>query len=405
MKKIIWTFVALVLVFSMCMAIPVSAWDWTWTGTNESAVKPDSYDFSFAIVGDTQILSTLDAQTHETISNWGYSYANHLNKGYIPGIYNWIAGNIEAKNIAHVFALGDITQNRNGADGKVNGRKEFELAKAGWSVLNGKVSYSHVRGNHDHIELYDEFICRDETYMSQFDGYYSNGSNVGRSTYKTLDVGDAKFLLLALDFGANDDVLNWACGVVEQHPDRKVIISTHGYVYNGSRRSSKAGGDWIGDGGTNGGEEIWNGLVRKYENIFMVLCGHYAVDAPFVVRRPKGDHGNTVYEVMINPQEYDMQKAPVGMVAMLYFKEDLSRCSVEYYSTIKDEYCKLNTSTWIFEYEAKTTTAATTAAPETTAATTAAEEKSGCKSLIFMPALPISAGCAAFALRKKKKVK
>ena len=401
MKKIIWTIVSVILVASMLMSIPASAaWTWTWTKTNQVAPDKDKYAFSFALVGDTQTLSTLDAGTHKTME-WGYSTTEHINKGYMSTIYTWIANNVEEKKIAHVFGLGDITQNRNTAEGK----KEFEAAKQAWSVLNGKVPYSLVRGNHDSMPFYQQYVCDDE-YIAQFDGVYKSGTNVGRSTYKKLEIEGMKFLLLSLDFGANDAVLNWACDVVEAHPDHKVIVSTHGYLADKTRRTSAEKNDYISstDGGYNLGEAIWQKLVKKYDNMLMVLCGHMYAD-PMAMRTVKGDNGNTVYEIMFNPQDYDEWKEPSGMVAMLYFSKDGKNCWLEHYSTIKDQYCKLNTVRIPFATPLlpETTSPATTVVPDTTAPETTAEAKSdGCGALIFMPALPVSIGCTAFALRKRK---
>ena len=112
---------------------------------------------------------------------------------------------------------------------------------------------------------------------------------------------------------------------------------------------------------------------------------------------------------MFNPQDYDEWKEPSGTVAMMYFSNDGKNCWLEYYSTIKDEYCKLSTvrlpfaTPLVAETEAPATTVAppeTTVAPETT---TAEEKSGGCKGMMFMPALPVSVGCTAFAMRKRKK--
>ena len=145
----------------------------------------------------------------------------------------------------------------------------------------------------------------------------------------------------------------------------------------------------------------------------MVLCGHEWAN-PIALRTVEGNQGNTVYEIMINPQEYDMQNAPSGMVAMMYFSNDGTKCWLEYYSTVTDFYCKLDTTELPFDKTliAQTLPPQTTSAPETTTVpeTTATpdvteDSKSGCGALIFMPALPISVGCTAFALRKKRKIK
>ena len=393
MKKLFLTFISLILVLSMLMTLPTSAVSWNWSKKNKFAPSDDEYAFSFALVGDTQILATLDADTADTISSWKYETENYVNKGYIPTIYNWIADNVEEKKIAYVFGLGDITQNYS----KEVAKKEWEAIDRAWTCLDGKVPYSLVRGNHDGVNYYSQYVCTDK-YLSQFDGIYSNGTTTDKSAYKKLDIAGMKFLLISLDFEPDDKVIDWAESLIRKNYDRKVIISTHGYLRTQEERSSF-------------GEKLWNDLVKKYKNIIMVFCGHEWAN-PIALRNVKGNQGNTVYEIMVNPQEYDMQNAPSGMVSMLYFSNDGTKCWMEYYSTVTDFYCKLDTTELPFDktliaqtLPPKTTAApATTAVPDTTAPATTEEAKSGgCGALIFMPALPISVGCTTFALRKKKK--
>ena len=395
MKKFACAFVSLILVLSMLMAIPASAVSWGWSKKNKFAPSNDEYAFSFACVGDTQILATLDANTADTISSWKYETENYLNKGYIPNIYNWIADNVEEKKIAYVFGLGDITQNYSNEVAK----KEWEAIDRAWTCLDGKVPYSLVRGNHDGVNYYAENVCTKE-YLAQFDGIYSNGKATDKSTYKKLDIAGMKFLLISLDFEPDENVIKWAESLIRKNYDRKVIISTHGYLRTQEERSSF-------------GDTLWNSLVKKYKNIIMVLCGHEWAN-PIALRTVEGNQGNTVYEIMINPQEYDMQNAPSGMVAMMYFSNDGTKCWMEYYSTVTDFYCKLDTTELPFDktliaqtLPPKTTSAPeTTTVPETTATPDVTEDsKSGCGALIFIPALPISVGCTAFALRKKRKIK
>lgn len=417
MKKYVFIFVSLVLTLSMLLSIPTSA---AWTFDDKYNQAPESFGYSFVFVGDTQTLAMLDADTTRgstsgaiAPSDWKYDITNHIGKGYMAQMYDWIVANKDEKKIAHVFGLGDITQNRNTPEGV----KEWVVAKDAWSRMDGKVSYSMVRGNHDNASLYTQYLNYD-AYVNQFDGVYTSGKNTARSTYKLLDVGVDKYLLVSLDFGPDTRVMKWAEDIIKAHPDRRVIITTHGYLMDQSRRTSKEKGDWVSetDNGYSWGEDLWNQIVRKYENVFMVVCGHCTAN-PVAFRNVKGDAGNTVFEVMFNPQGYDMFNRPSGMVGIMYFAEDGASLTLEYYSTIQDEYCnpgviKKRITTLVADPSALTTTATETTAtpseetssPDTTAA---GGDNSGvgggCGAVVFMPALPIAAGTAAIALHKKKK--
>ena len=415
MKRYLIALVSLILTFSMLFAIPTSA---AWTFDDKYNQAPESFAYSFVFVGDTQSLAMLDAGTvtgsssgQIALSNWGYDTKNHIGKGYMAQIYDWIVANKDEKKIAHVFGLGDITQNRNTPEGL----REWEVAKEAWSRMDGKVSYSMVRGNHDNSSFYTQYLNYD-AYVNQFDGVYTSGKNTARSTYKLLDVGVDKYLLISLDFGPDTRVMNWAEELVKAHPDRRVIITTHGYLLDQTRRTSKEKGDWVSttDNGYSWGEDLWNQIVRKYENVFMVVCGHCTAN-PVAFRTVKGDAGNSVFEVMFNPQGYDMYTRPAGMVGIMYFAEDGASMTVEYYSTIQDEYCnpgfiKKRITTLVADPSAVTTSVSeTTAAPDatdlsddTSAATTAASS-GGCGAIVLAPALPVSVGVSAFAFRKRKK--
>ena len=114
-------------------------------------------------------------------------------------------------------------------------------------------------------------------------------------------------MLVTLDFGPTNDVLEWANGVVEAHPYHNVIITTHGYMdSNGLLLRSSNTGSITQHGGYNEGVDIWEKLVSKHANIVMVLCGH--VNAEEVkVNRMIGDHGNVVTQLLINTHFHQLR--------------------------------------------------------------------------------------------------
>lgn len=282
---------------------------------NESELAP--YEYSFAVVGDTQSLTR--------------SYTADF-----PKIYDWLLANKDSKKIAHVFGLGDIT------DGDTDA--EWALAKTNISKLNGEIPYSLIRGNHDSPEKMDQYFAN-EAYMSQFGGFYDDGDD---STYegktanswRTFTVGGTDYLFLTLDFMRDivgednglpntklsvekqNEIIAWAKEIIDAHPEHKVIISTHNYVQaNGSITQSHA---------------IESELVAKCPNVYMVLGGHIISDT-IVVNKTTYDAGHTVTSFLVDPQQSDLNYGALGMVAMLYFHADGS-VSVQYYSTVRNQY-------------------------------------------------------------------
>ena len=292
----------------------------TWFDGEEVSID---YAYSFAVVGDTQFLCE--------------SYHDKM-----EAIYDWIVDNKDERRIAQVFGLGDITE---GVWDVSNSDAEWIRAKEYISKLDGVVPYSLIRGNHDQISYFEKYFAN-STYMSQFDGFM-NGDDICNS-YKLFRVGSTDYMLLTLDYGASDDVLAWANEVVASHPSHKVIITTHAYLYRDGTTLS------IGDMALpsdhsdadsnpmriyNDGQQMWEKLVSKHPNILLVLSGHDPSDN-VVTLQSKGDHGNVVTQMLIDPQGMDSDMGGAGMLCMLYFTADGSEMEVEWYSPSKGQYYK-----------------------------------------------------------------
>ena len=313
-------------------------------------------DYAFAVFGDTQRMTE--------------DYPNLL-----APMYQWVVDNKDSKNIVYSLGLGDITDD-NGYDKKyskdadgnwvldANGTyTEWDIAEAAISVLNGHVPYSLVRGNHDIMRSYDYFNdhFKDiEFFTSQFEGenggkYTDTGAkdpvtkaavsyaNTWRTFTVTVDGVDVNYLFLNLDYGASDEVLDWAGSVISQdkYKNHKVIVSTHCYLYADGTTDDTGDGtppsimrDFM-----NNGDDMWDEFVVKHPNIEMVLSGHVSSDHILVTRSNAYIDGvvNTVTEMLINPQAIDYRMRS-GLIAMFYFDVSENKVAFEYYSPTRDAY-------------------------------------------------------------------
>jgi hypothetical protein len=150
-------------------------------------------------------------------------------------------------------------------------------------------------------------------------------------------VGTIQYLFLNLDYGPSDEVLEWACKVVEDHPQHNVIITTHAYIL-GSGKFISAQNHTVAPtltGGYNDGPEIWDKLVKKYANIVMVVCGHIQTRPQIVAYEVEGDNGNKIQHVLVNPSDVDEFEGSSGLVALFHFSADGKTVQVENYATIK----------------------------------------------------------------------
>lgn len=268
---------------------------------------PKDFSYSFAVVGDTQIINK-----------------NHPK--YMVTLYDWIVDNASDNKLKFVFGLGDITD--------ANTHAEWALAKAVTQKLDGIVPYSLVRGNHDGVASFNQYFPYSE-FSSRLSGSYDN---TVMNSYQFFTVNGIKYLVFTLDYGASDNVLNWAGGIIEKNPDCNVIITTHAYLYrDGTTLDENDVCPPSVSGGYNNGDDMWDKLIKKHENIVLVLSGHDPCDN-VVLTQTKGENGNVVSQLLIDPQGTDSALGGTGLVAMLYFSQDGKTVDVRYYSTAKNMY-------------------------------------------------------------------
>ena len=285
--------------------------DWWLEPSEVEPVK--NYAYSLCLVGDTQIEAHYDTEK--------FTY-----------IYDWIVENAKSQKIAYVIGLGDIVDK--------NPPEEWALVNQHVHKMDGVVPYSLVRGNHDWIPLYNEAFCTDQ-YLSTCGGIFEEGHI--ENSWRTFRAEKTDFLLLTLEYGPRNDVLEWAAEVIEQHPKHKVIITTHAYLTrDGTTLHPTSYHSPTLENRENNGSDIWDKLGSQYENVYMILSGHIDEER-VVVNQRKGKHGNLVTEMLINPQGISLREAgtdegAIGLITMLYFNEDGSMAEMRTYSTVRDLY-------------------------------------------------------------------
>lgn len=280
---------------------------------------PDSYAYSMAVIGDTQWMTYLYPDT-------------------LANMYNWIIENKDAKKISYVLGLGDINQHDTDEQWAITSELLKTLADASipQSIVCG--------GSHDSMPQYAKWIDTDY-YVNAYSGIMemgffedtTNGPTLSNS-YSIMTIGETKYMFLTLEYGPRAAQVEWANEVIAAHPDCNVIISTHTYLYaDGTHHSTWDNSSCDKDGKSSKycGDELWDALVRRHENIVMVLSGHVAGN-DVVKSEVYGDNGNKIIELLVNPQVLDDQCEGVGMVGMLYFSEDGRTVDFEYYSTARD---------------------------------------------------------------------
>jgi calcineurin-like phosphoesterase family protein len=356
------------------------------------AESGEEYEYVLAFLPDTQ-------------------YLTQNNPHNLKVMFDYLVEQGKQKKIEYVIGLGDMTNS--------NTQEQWDTIIRQTDRLNGYIPYSLVPGNHDvllnnKLELFNQSYAKKTGHYYQHvaanGGFFKNDSV--RNTYLTFKVGEIDYLIINLDFGATDDILEWAGSVLKEHPEHRAIITTHGYLNaDGTTLDITDYADPTSYNKIfNSGEEMWEKLISKHENIDMIVCGHMHHDS--IVCTPRtGDAGNTVYQILMDPQSTCKKLGGLGAVGLMYFTADGSRARVEYYSTVFDRYfCESNKNIeLVFEVPVEETTAEeTTSSPvtnPTTDATEPATEEKGCGANVSFTAIALISLAAPLVFKKRSYVK
>lgn len=295
-----------------------------------SACSKQVQQVTFALVPDTQTYSEK------------YPHILHSQ-------VDWILKN--KGTIDLVMQQGDLTQNNND--------QEWRIVDSAFSKLNGHVPYVLAVGNHDmgstagkfadtrNTTLYNSYFpFQTMSKLPAFGGVFEPGKM--DNAYYLLTTGKQKWMVLTLEFGPRASVLNWADKMVNQHPDRTVILNTHSYMYSDSTRQtgkdywrpqSYGVGKDTAENAVHDGEQIWEKFVRKHENIRFVFSGH-VLNSGVGTLVSINDAGQPVYQFLANFQEGVKGSANGGNGFLRLLKLDLKNntIAVKTYSPFVDKY-------------------------------------------------------------------
>ncbi len=317
---------------------------------SENVEPVGNYEYSFAVIGDTQTMCENDPEAMESI-------------------YDWLIENEEDHKIEYVIGLGDITDDSTDI--------EWDRANNYISKLNGKIPYALARGNHDdwddfnrhlHNGYYETTVngmmnpgtisltdinqpglikktLEDGTVIYETrEGDIPEGGDVQgdlTNSYRYFNIQGTDYLIMTIDFAPTEATLDWANEVIKAHPNHKIIAVTHAYMYRDGTTIDD--GDcypptyYSGYRDQQNGDDMWKKCFSQHDNVVMVLSGHDPWQH-IVYRQDEGKNGNIVTQMLIDPQYVDLNNGSTAMVAMFYFSNDGNTLTVRYYSVEKGCY-------------------------------------------------------------------
>src|SRR5690606_40006682 len=79
-------------------------------------------------------------------------------------------------------------------------------------------------------------------WQAVFGGTFESGRM--ENSWHIFRAGGLNLLILSLEFGPRNKVLDWAARIIREHPRHKVIINTHAYMYADDTRMGP-GDKWL----------------------------------------------------------------------------------------------------------------------------------------------------------------
>ncbi|WP_159599855.1 metallophosphoesterase [Agromyces humi] len=255
-------------------------------------------DFTIVVIPDTQ----------------GYT-----NTGGIDAIFDqqtqWIVDQRDQLDTRFAIHVGDLVESWPNVN-------QWARASRSMAILDAAgVPSSVLPGNHDlsittgESSTYDTYFPPSRysaaTWNSasvRYGGYLGQNQfgpdgidRKNKDNYALLDAGGLKLLIVNLEFESPAYSLAWAQRVIDAHPDRRVILATHGFITTSGTRSNTVIRT---DTTPKSANDVWNELVYRNCSIFMVVNGHWHDGELSEARRTDPNAcGRPVHQVLSDYQD------------------------------------------------------------------------------------------------------
>lgn len=292
---------------------------------SSSFKDPDEYDFSIAHLTDTQYLSegAVEKKTAEERAVWQAAYTD---------VTQWIADNAKTRKIAYAAHTGDIIEDWINSDpsntaAREHAKKEFEFASSAQKIIeDAGVVNSVLPGNHDNLtgrdngpdNLYNQYFGP-ERYAAQETSAAWKQYSASHTEWKPGDndnhydlfsVSGLDFVAVSLGFDVTQEEADWARDVLKQYKDRNAIVLTH--AYNAPSTSP----DGRGAGFSRDGKVVFEQVLNKVDNVFLVLSGHEH-GVSIMVRKDVGASGKrNIVELLADYQFYKVGSDELGITEL-----------------------------------------------------------------------------------------
>ena len=287
-------------------------------GMAAHSAKPATDPFTVAVIPDTQYYCSTSPPAPTADIGTAEMYYD---------LTAWLKKHAAKEKMRFAIHLGDLIQDPANED-------EWKIADAAQRTLEWSLPYSVLPGNHDTDQkthedaLYDKYFGPQRFADQKFYGGHEGTKN--NNNYCFFEGGGMKFMVLSIEYKPSAAVLAWANQVVADHPDHRVIVATHSYLNNDGSYTK------------DGGQDIRNKLVRRNDNIFMVIGGHVP---GWCHRKSFNDHGRPVLEILTDYQWEPNGRSPEqyggnGWLNLMRFVPSENKIHFSSYSPYLDRWWK-----------------------------------------------------------------
>jgi len=271
---------------------------------------------------------------------------------FYPSIYSaqttWIAKQKNDLNIQFVSHYGDVVND--GGD-----TTQWANARASMDILDQSgIPYGVTAGNHDITPsgtagtpyIPQQYLANFGAQNYAGKDWYLGASPSGMSNAQIFSGGGREFIALHILCDAPVEELAWAQGIMNNHRDKPVMMTTHRYLqdaedYTGGVPVVPSGyypDIWYGvegtyaPGGIRSGE-IFDWFVRRNKQIFLVNCGHFHEEFR---QTSTNAFGNPVHEVLADYQ--DDPNGGDGWLRLMEFDVGAGQINFDSYSPTRNEF-------------------------------------------------------------------
>lgn len=249
------------------------------------AAEPGASRFTLAVLPDTQFYSRYSAD--QFVPRYGSDPFSTQTE--------WLTAHAEELNIPFVAHLGDVVD-------RANVPVEWEAADRAMQKLDdADLPYSILPGNHDVLDAGrkdTELDAANEPFNRWFgaaraaeQATYGGSDPTGLSQFHIFEAEGQRFMSLAIAWNSSDATLAWAQSVLDAHPDVPVILSSHALI--------NIGPDQVSPIETPDNQRMWDALIRKNDQIFLTLNGHFHGATRQV---KQNDFGHDVHQILMDYQ-------------------------------------------------------------------------------------------------------